>query len=124
MATSRSKPKKAQYRAESEEIVPFWDVDEDLKPYGKDKQARAAALRRYTAIIKFLADHGMFKDKKPAANDKGELVRRQVWGRDLTDEGVQFVRSAAKPWFSSKSSGGDPPKATILEEHLARVRGK
>jgi hypothetical protein len=103
--------------------IPFWDVDRDLKPYSRDKLLKSQAEGQYTAIIKFLSDHGMFKKKRQAVDANGKLLIRRVFGQDLTPEGIAFVKVAHKPWFSSKTSAKDPSNTALLEKYLAQVRG-
>lgn len=103
--------------------VAFWDVDEDLKPYGRDRLLRSQAEGQYPAIIKFLSDNGMFKKERRAVDANGKLLIRQVFARDLTDEGIAFVKAAHKAWFGSKASARDPSNTALLEKYLKKVRG-
>lgn len=102
--------------------VPFWDVDEDVKPYGRNRLARSQSEGKYTGMIKFLSDNGMFKKKRRAVDANGKLLIRQVFGSDLTDEGIAFVRAAHKSWFSSKTAAKDPTNTALLEKYLRQVR--
>jgi hypothetical protein len=104
--------------------VAFWDVDEDLKPYGRDRLLRSQAEGQYTAIIKFISDNGLFKKKRRAVDASGKLLIRQVFASDLTSEGIEFVKAAHRPWFRSAATAKDPTKTTILEKYLKQVRGK
>ena len=114
---------KQEPKGEKKKAVPFWDVDETLKAYGRDRVLRSQAEGQYTGIIKFLSDNGMFKKKRRAVDANGRLLIRQVFGSDLTDEGVKFVRAAHKPWFRSKVSATDPSNTKLLEKYLKQVRG-
>jgi hypothetical protein len=103
--------------------IAFWDVDEDLKPYGRDKLLKSQAEGQYTAIIKFLSDNGMFKTKRRAVDANGKLLIRRVFGQDLTPEGIAFVKAAHKTWFRSKASAKNPSNTSLLEKYLKQVRG-
>ena len=103
--------------------IAFWDVDEDLKPYSRDKVLKGQAAGQYTAIIKFLSDNEMFKKKRSAVDANGKLLIRQVFAGDLTDEGIAFVKAAHSAWFESKASAKDPSNTALLEKYLGKVRG-
>jgi hypothetical protein len=114
---------KQENKRESAQKIPFWDLDRDLKPYSRDKELKRQAEGQYTAIIKFISDNDMFKKKRRAVDADGRLLIRQVFGIDLTDEGVKFVRAAHKAWFRSKASAKDPSNTKLLEKYLKQVRG-
>ena len=103
--------------------IAFWDVDRDLMPYSRDKLLKSQAEGQYTAIIKFLSDHGMFKKKRRAVDANGKLLIRQVFGSDLTDEGIEFVKAAHKSWFRSTASAKNPSNTALLVKYLKQVRG-
>jgi hypothetical protein len=103
--------------------IAFWEVDEDLKPYRRDKLLKSQAERQYTGIIKFLSDNGMFKRKRRAVDLHGKLLIRQVFASDLTDEGIEFVKIAHRPWFRSKAAGENPTNIKMLEKFLKTMRG-
>lgn len=103
--------------------IAIWDVDEDLKAYGRDRELRAMAEGQYTGIITFMSEHGLFRKQRRAVDARGKLVLRQVFDRDLTEEGQNFVRATIKPWFRSKTSAKDPTNTAILEKHLRKIRG-
>lgn len=109
-------------KAKTKEVA-FWDVDEDLKPYGRDRLLKGQAEGQYTGIIKFLSDKGMFKKKRRAVDANGKLLIRQVFASDLTEEGIAFVKAAHKAWFGSKASAKDPSNTALLEKYLKQVRG-
>ncbi len=108
---------------EQRKPIAFWDVDQDLKPYARDKLLKSQAEGQYTAIIKFLNDNGMFKKKRRAVDANGKLLIRRVFGQDLTPEGIAFVKAAHKAWFGSKASAKDPSNTALLERYLKQVRG-
>jgi hypothetical protein len=108
MATRKPKVKK-------EKEVAFWDVDEDLKPYGNNRVARSQSEGKYTGIIKFLSDKGMFKKKRRAVDANGKLLIRRVFESELTDEGIAFVIAAHRSWFRSKAAAKDPTNTAMLE---------
>jgi hypothetical protein len=116
--------KPVQHDDEDEDFgdIAIWDVDEDLKPYGRDRVLRSMAEGQYTAIIKFISDNGMFKKKRKAVDASGKLLIRQVFDNDLTEEGKAFVRLTIKPWFRSRVSAKDPGNTAILEKYLKEVR--
>ena len=103
--------------------VAFWDVDEGLIPYGRNRLAKSQAEGKYMGIIKFLSDNGMFKKKRRAVDANGKLLIRQVFAIDLTDEGISFVKASHKAWFGSKASAKDPSNTALLEKYLKKVRG-
>ena len=107
---------------EDDENIAIWDVDEDLKAYGRDRELRKMAEGQYTGIIKFMSDNGLFKTKRRAVDAEGKLLIREVFDRDLTEEGQKFVRATIKPWFRSKTSAKDPTNTSILEKHLKELR--
>jgi len=47
-----------------------------------------------------------------------------VYGRDLTPEGIAFVKAAQRSWFRSKAAAKDPRDTTLLENYLAKVRAR
>src|ERR1051325_1406051 len=94
--------------------IAFWDVDRDLKPYARDKLLKSQAEGQYTAIIRFLSDNGLFKKKRRAVDANGRLLIRRVFGRDLTERGIAFVRAAHEAWFRSKASARDPSNTALL----------
>ncbi|SFN87705.1 hypothetical protein SAMN05216386_2049 [Nitrosospira briensis] len=114
--------KKSGEKKEDIEDVEIWNVDETLKCYGRDRLLRSQAEGQFTAIIKFLSDNGMFKEKRQAIDENGKLLIRRVLVRDLTDEGFSFVKAVLKPWFGSKATARDPSNTTILEKYLKEVR--
>lgn len=120
---SSKKPKHEEDEGEDDENIAIWDVDEDLKAYGRDRELRKMAEGQYTGIIKFMSENGLFKKKRRAVDAAGVLLIREVFDRDLTDEGKTFVRATIKPWFRSKTSAKDPSNTAILEKHLKALRG-
>jgi hypothetical protein len=115
-------PKKLPTRRELKDVE-LWNVDEALEPYGRNRVAKSQTEGKYTAIIKFLNEHGMFRKKRRVVDAKGKLLIRQVFVGELTDEGLSFVRKVLKPWFSSKTAAEDPTNTAILEKHLKSMRG-
>ena len=111
----------ASKERESKEVA-FWDVDEDIKPYGRDRLAKSQAEGKYMGIIKFLSDNGMFKKKRRAVDEHGKLLVRQVFASDLTEEGISFVRAAHSAWFASKTAAKNPENTALLEKYLKQVR--
>lgn len=109
-------------KEESKEVA-FWDVDEDIKPYGRNRLAKNQAEGKYMGIIKFLSDNGLLRKKRRAVNANGKLLIRQVFASDLTDEGISFVKAAHKPWFSSKTAAENPNNTALLEKYLKKLRG-
>ena len=123
MAASRKTPvQDPDDEGEDDENIAIWDVDEDLKPYGRDRELRKAAEGQYTGIIKFMSDNGLFKKKRRAVDADGKLLIRQVFDADLTEQGRAFVRLTIKPWFKSKVSAKDPGNTAILEKYLKELR--
>ena|SRR5262249_10676327 len=114
--------KKLATRSELKDVE-LWNVDEALEPYGRNRVAKSQTEGKYTGIIKFLNEHGMFSKKRRVVDANGRLLIRQVFVGDLTDEGLSFVRKVLKPWFSSKTAAKDPTNTAILEKHLKKMRG-
>jgi hypothetical protein len=103
--------------------VELWNVDESLEPYGRNRLARSQVENKYTGIIKFLNDNGMFKKKRRVVDASGNLLIRRVFVGDLTDEGFRFVKAVLKPWFRSKTAAENPTNTALLEKYLKKVRG-
>lgn len=122
MASSRKTPVQDPDEGEADENIAIWDVDEDLKPYGRDRELKKAAENQYTGIIKFMSENGLFRKKRRAVDGEGKLLIRRVFDADLTEEGQAFVRLTIKPWFRSKASAKDPSNTAILEKYLKELR--
>jgi hypothetical protein len=103
--------------------VELWNVDEELKPYGRNRLAKSQAEGKYMGIIMFLNDNGMFKKKRRVVDKTGKLLIRRVFVGDLTDEGFEFVKAVLDPWFSSKIAAKDPTNTALLERYLKKMRG-
>lgn len=114
--------KNALTKAAPAKEIAFWDVERDLKPYGRDRVLRGQAEGQYTAIIKFLGDNGMFKKKRRTVDASGKLLIRRVFASDLTDVGIAFVKAAHRAWFRSKASAKDPSDTALLQKYLEQVR--
>ena len=101
----------------------FWNVDESLRPYARDKELRRQVEGQYTGIIKFMSDNGLFKKRRRAVDEKGRLLIRQVFASDVTEEGIAFVKAAYRPWLRSKASAKDPSNTALLQKYLKKTRG-
>lgn len=104
--------------------IPFWDIDEDLKAYGRDKVLRKMAEGQFIGILDFINENGLFKKKKNAYDASGNFLIRQLFASELTEEGILFVRAAHIAWFRSKASAKDPTNRKLLEKYLNQIRGK
>jgi hypothetical protein len=47
----------------------------------------------------------------------------EIRSDDLTEEGLQFMRTGYQKWLRMLDSGGDPSDTKILEREFARQRG-
>lgn len=104
--------------------IPFWDIDEDLKAYSREPVLRKMAEGQLIGIIDFINENGLFKKKRKSYDASGKFLIRQLFASELTEEGIAFVKSAAKPWFRSKTSAKDPDNRQLLEKYLKLVRNK
>ncbi|WP_175816199.1 hypothetical protein [Burkholderia diffusa] len=93
------------------------DTDGNIVP---DVESQEIVKRTLTALRKFYADNGLLK--VTAFDSKGELIDREYYANDFTDEGAELRKRKVPAWLKSKASKSDPPDMKLLEKALAEIR--
>lgn len=104
----------------AESIVSAYKVMDESGNLVPDRDSQSIVRRMLISRAKFFAENGLLT--VDAFDKSGQLIDRQYFKNDFTEEGLALCRRKVSAWMSSKGSKKDPPDMKMLEKALAEIR--
>jgi hypothetical protein len=101
-----------------ESFVAAYKVMDENGNIVPDLESQVIVRRKQIALRKFFSNNALLT--VDGFDKSGELIDRQYYKNDFTEEGLELCRRKVPAWMNSKGSKKDPPDMKLLEKALAR----